>query len=48
MNDQVDNLTRRGVKAAKLDSTQDGATASWVKNEVLSGNMKILYVAPER
>jgi superfamily II DNA helicase RecQ len=36
------------VKAAKLDSTLDAATYSWVKDEVLCGNMKILYVAPER
>ena len=48
MSDQVDSLTRRGVKAAKLDSTLDAATYSWVKDEVLCGSMKILYVAPER
>lgn len=48
MKDQVDGLVMRGVKAANLDSTQGADRASWVKNEVLSGSMKILYVAPER
>ncbi|KII93915.1 hypothetical protein PLICRDRAFT_88210 [Plicaturopsis crispa FD-325 SS-3] len=48
MTDQVDALVNRGVKAAKLDSTQGMEHASWVKQEVLSGAMKILYVAPER
>lgn len=48
MKDQVDGLCRRGVKAANLDSTLDAARASWVKQEVLSGSMKLLYVAPER
>ncbi|KAJ7706258.1 ATP-dependent DNA helicase [Mycena rosella] len=48
MKDQVDVLVERKVKAASLDSTLSADTASWVKAEVLSGNMKILYVAPER
>ena len=48
MKDQVDALCRRGVKAANLDSTLSAERASWVKQEVLSGAMKILYVAPER
>lgn len=48
MKDQVDALCNRGVKAANLDSTLTTEKASWVKNEVLSGGLKILYVAPER
>ncbi|KAF8213122.1 ATP-dependent DNA helicase [Mycena galopus ATCC 62051] len=48
MKDQVDVLVQRNVKAASLDSTLSMDTASWVKAEVLSGSMKILYVAPER
>ncbi|KAJ7487526.1 ATP-dependent DNA helicase [Mycena galericulata] len=48
MKDQVDVLVERKVKAASLDSTLSANTSSWVKAEVLSGSMKILYVAPER
>ncbi|KAJ7169808.1 P-loop containing nucleoside triphosphate hydrolase protein [Mycena filopes] len=48
MKDQVDVLVKRQVKAASLDSTLTAETSSWVKSEVLSGSMKILYVAPER
>ncbi|KAI0825027.1 ATP-dependent DNA helicase [Trametes gibbosa] len=48
MKDQVDALVMRGVRAANLDSTQDASRSAWIKNEVLSGSMKILYVAPER
>ncbi|KZT72807.1 ATP-dependent DNA helicase [Daedalea quercina L-15889] len=48
MKDQVDALVNRNVKAASLDSTLTADRATWVKQEVLSGSMKILYVAPER
>ncbi|KAJ7634230.1 ATP-dependent DNA helicase [Mycena polygramma] len=48
MKDQVDVLVQRNVKAASLDSSLSMDKASWVKSEVLSGSMKILYVAPER
>ncbi|TBU63841.1 ATP-dependent DNA helicase [Dichomitus squalens] len=48
MKDQVDTLVMRGVKAASLDSTQDASKSGWVKNEVITGSMKMLYVAPER
>ena len=48
MKDQVDALVAKGVKAASLDSTQDASRSAWVKNEVITGGMKILYVAPER
>ncbi|PCH33726.1 ATP-dependent DNA helicase [Wolfiporia cocos MD-104 SS10] len=48
MKDQVDALVRRGIKAANLDSTLTADRSAWVKNEVLTGQMKLLYVAPER
>ncbi|KAF5385259.1 hypothetical protein D9615_001455 [Tricholomella constricta] len=48
MKDQVDALVNRGVKAANLDSTLSMAQSTLVKNEVMSGSLKILYVAPER
>ena len=48
MKDQVDALVLRNVKAASLDSTQGMDRTAWIKQEVLSGSMKILYVAPER
>jgi superfamily II DNA helicase RecQ len=48
MKDQVDALVNLGVKAANLDSTLDAGRASFVKEELLSGRLKMLYVAPER
>ncbi|KIJ21817.1 hypothetical protein PAXINDRAFT_165198 [Paxillus involutus ATCC 200175] len=48
MKDQVDALVARGVKAANLDSTLDANRSAWVKQEVMSGQLKLLYVAPER
>ncbi|KZP04151.1 ATP-dependent DNA helicase [Athelia psychrophila] len=48
MKDQVDTLVGRGVKAANLDSTLTMEKSRWVREEVISGKMKILYVAPER
>ena len=48
MKDQVDSLVSRGVNAASLDSTQPPERSKWIKEEVLAGKMKILYVAPER
>lgn len=48
MKDQVDALVRRGVDAANLDSTLSQEQSTTVKNGVLSGSIKILYVAPER
>ena len=48
MKDQVEVLQRKGVKAANLDSTLDVNEATAVKNGVRTGDLKILYVAPER
>lgn len=41
MKDQVDALVSKGVKAANLDSTLTADRAAWVKQEVLSGQMKV-------
>ncbi len=48
MKDQIDFLTSRGIPAARLDSslTQDELFA--INQQVESGEVKLLYVAPER
>jgi ATP-dependent DNA helicase RecQ len=48
MQDQVDALTAVGVRAAFLNSTQDGAARSAVERAYLGGELDVLYVAPER
>ena len=48
MKDQVDDLVRRGVAAARLDSSLDLATTQQVRADLIAGRLKILYVAPER
>ncbi|TDP98876.1 MULTISPECIES: DNA helicase RecQ [unclassified Leifsonia] len=48
MQDQVDALTAVGVRAAFLNSTQDAAARSAVERAYLSGELDVLYVAPER
>ncbi len=48
MKDQIDFLVGKGVRAARLDSslTADEARAVW--DDLRSGGLKLLYVAPER
>jgi ATP-dependent DNA helicase RecQ len=48
MQDQVDALLQLGVKAAFLNSSLDGHTAYKVEQDLLKGNLDLLYVAPER
>ncbi|MDA0709471.1 MAG: RecQ family ATP-dependent DNA helicase [bacterium] len=48
MKDQVDSLCRKGVAAARLDSTMDVGAAGDIYARLNSGTLKILYVAPER
>ena len=48
MKDQVEVLQRKGVKAANLDSTLDANETRAVKDGVRTGDLKILYVGPER
>jgi ATP-dependent DNA helicase RecQ len=48
MKDQVDALVSNGVNAAFLNSTQTNREQVEVFQKVRSGEIKILYVAPER
>ncbi len=48
MKDQVDALRNNGVEAAFLNSTQTGREQTEVFQQVRSGKLKLLYVAPER
>src|SRR5438874_2925944 len=48
MKDQLDFLKRRGVPAARLDSSLDAAAARQVYADLRAGTLKLLYVSPER
>ena len=48
MKDQIDALTARGIAARRLDSTLDLDEYRAVNDEVRSGRLRLLYVAPER
>ncbi len=48
MQDQVDALTQLGVKAAVLNSTLDWREAQAVEQAIFSGNLDLVYIAPER
>ena len=48
MKDQVDSLTANGISAGFLNSTQDDDEMASVEFRAMSGELKILYVAPER
>lgn len=48
MQDQVDALTELGVRAAFLNSSQTLDQARAVERDFLSGELDLLYVAPER
>ncbi len=48
MQDQVDALTQLGVKAAVLNSTLDWRAAQAVEQAIFSGNLDLVYIAPER
>jgi ATP-dependent DNA helicase RecQ len=48
MKDQIDFLVRRGISAARLDSTLTADEARRISERVLSNDLKILYVSPER
>jgi ATP-dependent DNA helicase RecQ len=48
MKDQIDALTARGIAARRLDSTIDWDEYRTVIDEVRSGRLRLLYVAPER
>jgi ATP-dependent DNA helicase RecQ len=48
MKDQVDALREAGVSAAYLNSTLSWAEVQQVERDLQSGELKLLYVAPER
>ncbi|QDJ13482.1 DNA helicase RecQ [Mergibacter septicus] len=48
MQDQVDQLAANGIEAAYLNSTQDFATRQAVENRAISGQLKLLYLSPEK
>lgn len=48
MKDQVDALVNNGIEAAFLNSTQTGREQTEVFQKVRNGELKLLYVAPER
>ena len=48
MKDQVDALEANGIPAAFINSTQTSAELSQIVRRVRAGEVKLLYVAPER
>lgn len=47
MKDQVDYLERLGIKAAYLNSTLPRKKVQQIREEILKGELKLLYIAPE-
>src|SRR5690606_28937809 len=47
MKNQVDQMTAFGINAQFLNSTLNKTEMNRVKNDVLSGTCKLLYIAPE-
>lgn len=48
MKDQVDRLKERGIPAERLDSTLTAEESAEVFRRLAAGELKLLYVAPER
>jgi len=48
MKDQIDFLTAHGVPAARLDSSLSAEEVRGINDRLRNGELKILYVAPER
>ncbi len=48
MKDQIDFLHRHGIRAARLDSSLSVQETHQVTEDMRSGRLKLLYVAPER
>ena len=46
MKDQVDALKKRGIAAARLDSTLTADGTAEVLDSIVSGSLELLYVAP--
>jgi len=48
MQDQVAGLKQAGVRAAYLNSTLDAVAARTIEQQLLQGELDLLYIAPER
>lgn len=48
MKDQVDQLSQYGIEASYLNSSQTGQQQKQVIEHCRQGNIKLLYIAPER
>ena len=48
MKDQIDALRRCGIAASRLDSSLSQEETKQVTTDLISGTLKLLYVAPER
>ena len=48
MKDQIDSLVARGIRAARLDSTLSSDQYRQLMDDLDRGELKLLYVAPER
>lgn len=48
MKDQVDNLTHQGISAAFINSSLEQQTINDIFSKLSQGEIKLLYVAPER
>lgn len=48
MKDQVDSLKLNGIKAEFINSSLTYADIEFIKSKIRSGDVKILYIAPER
>jgi ATP-dependent DNA helicase RecQ len=48
MRDQVESLERRGIAAARLDSTLDAGQVAEIYQKLATKSLKLLYIAPER
>ena len=48
MKDQIDFLKSKGIAAARLDSSLELAEYREVMNSLTAGQLKLLYIAPER
>ena len=48
MKDQVDGLCENGIPAAYLNSSLSSDRRRRIESEIISGNLKILYISPER
>ncbi len=48
MKDQVESMHRRGIAAARIDSTWADDEAEDIVNAIRAGSIKLLFVSPER